>query len=88
MPTGGVPTLYTCADAHPATAHMTRGVGWEGEGARGRPCGAGGLPHKRRLVRAVPPLRVRTLPLPLPLSRARAQLAVLCALCSIRCEAG
>lgn len=71
-----------------AMAHMTRGVVGKGRERAAAAAGAGALPHKRRVVRTVPPLGVRALPLPLPLPCSRAQLAVLCALCSIRCEAG
>ena len=72
-PTGGLPALCTCPHAHvhtsaPATAHMTRAWrAWRGVGEGRERCAAaaraGALPHKRRLVHAVPPLRVRTLPL-------------------------
>ena len=71
-----------------AMAHMTRGVVGKGRERAAAAAGAGALPHMRRVVRAVPPLGVRTLPLPLPLPCSRAQLAVLCAVCPIRCEAG
>jgi len=78
-----------CTRAHVlAMAHMTRGVVGKGRERAAAAAGAGALPHKRRVVRTVPPLGVRALPLPLPLPCSRAQLAVLCALCSIRCEAG